>query len=840
MRVHTGDLFQSSRDDVFAEVAVPVPAGTTFTYRIPPHATALVMPGSRVVVKFSGRRLTGVVTATRSRPPQGVAPGKIQDLDDCLDPSPLLSPLLLALTRWVAEQTMSSWGEALRTALPSGIDRISRRRVRLTAAGRRAAQSPDGSGHDATLSNDARALLEALSKGREGARTLGSLRRQSSGGVTCARLYELARRELVEIEDEWSSGVGGRWRSVIVPARHISEQVALERTARAPAQRRVVELLWGRNRSQDGGLAVDAVREAARCGVSVVNSMVSRGLLETRREVIAVDERGAWSGGDDGAGRFALMPSQQAALDRILQMSDGFNTVLLHGVTGSGKTEVYLRAAKSIVGGGRTALLLVPEIGLTPLLAHRAKAVLGDAVGVLHSGMSQGERLANWWRARSGSIRVIIGPRSAVFAPLEDVGLIVVDEEQDSAYKQDETPRYHGREVALRRARLESAIVVMGSATPAVETFFAASRGRHEILPMPVRVAGRPLPRVEVVDMREEWKRSGRSLLSERLEEQVEECLQRGQQALLLLNRRGFAASLLCRSCGQRIPCPECSVSLTLHRADRALRCHYCDHRTPVPELCPVCGSPQLHEVGHGTQQLEQAVTSRFPRARVRRFDADETRRKGAHAEILSAFGRGEIDLLVGTQMLAKGHDFPGVTLVGAVGADDALGLPDFRAAERTFQLLTQMAGRAGRGEKPGRVVLQAYQPDHYAIAAAAEHDYAAFYAREIDFRRRLAYPPFEALVACVCRGRNAMVVKEEADHLAGALRERAGSAIHVLGPASPPLGKLRGLHRVQVLLRGQDRPALRALLRDALHGLRQERRAPRDLRIDVDPLNLM
>jgi len=833
--VHTGDLFQSARDDVFAEVAVPVPAGTTFTYRIPPHATALVMPGSRVVVKFSGRRLTGVVTATRSRPPQGVAPGKIQDLDDCLDATPLLSPVLLALTRWVAEQTMSSWGEALRTSLPSGIDRISRRRIRLTAAGRRAAESNGGSDRDATLSNDARAVLEALSKGSEGARTLGSLRR-SRAGATCARLYELARRELVEIEDEWSSGVGGRWRNVIVPARHITRQVALERTARAPAQRRVLELLWG----QAGGLAIDAVREAAGCGVSVVNSMVSRGLVETRREAMAVDQRGTWSGGDDGAGRFVLMPSQQQALDRILQMSGGFNTVLLHGVTGSGKTEVYLRAAKRIISGGRTALLLVPEIGLTPLLAHRAKAVLGDAVGVLHSGMSQGERLANWWRARSGAIRVIIGPRSAVFAPLEEVGLIVVDEEQDGAYKQDETPRYHGRQVALRRAQLESAIVVMGSATPAVETFFAASQGRHEILSMPDRVADRPLPRVEVVDMREEWKRTGRSLLSERLEEQLEECLRRGHQALLLLNRRGFAASLLCRSCGQRIPCPECSVSLTLHRTERALRCHYCDHRTPVPETCPVCGSSQLHEVGHGTQQLEQAVTSRFPQARVRRFDADETRRKGAHAEILSAFGRGELDLLVGTQMLAKGHDFPGVTLVGAVGADDALGLPDFRAAERTFQLLTQMAGRAGRGEDPGRVVLQAYQPEHYAIAAAAEHDYAAFYAREIDFRRRLAYPPFEALVACVCRGRNAMVVKEEADHLAGALRERAGSAIHVLGPASPPLDKLRGRHRVQVLLRGKDRRALRVLLRDALHGLRQQRRAPRDLRIDVDPLNLM
>ncbi|MGD8816255.1 MAG: primosomal protein N' [Acidobacteriota bacterium] len=608
------------------------------------------------------------------------------------------------------------------------------------------------------------------------------------------------------------------------------------RVTRAPAQRRIVELLWER----DGGETVEKVCAAAQCGAAVVDAMVSRGLLERGRAAAPADSSTAWSAGDDGAGRFALMPSQRRALDRIEELGDGFHSLLLHGVTGSGKTEVYLRAAKSVIERGRTALLLVPEIGLTPLLAHRAEAVLGDAVGVLHSGLSEGERLANWWRARSGSIRAIIGPRSAIFAPLDDVGLIVVDEEQDGAYKQDEMPRYHGREVALERGRLEGAAVVLGSATPAVETYWAMSRGHHEILPMPDRVARRPLPQVTVVDMREEWQRNGRSLLSEALEQQVDECLQRGDQALLLLNRRGFAASLLCRSCGQRVGCPDCSVSLTLHRAERALRCHYCDHHSPVPEACAVCGSRQLHEVGHGTQQLEHAVKERFPRARVRRFDADETRRKGAHAQILSAFGRGELDLLVGTQMLAKGHDFPGVTLVGAVGADDALALPDFRAAERTFQLLTQMAGRAGRGENPGVVVLQAYQPEHYAISASVRHDYEAFYAREIEFRRRLAYPPFEALIACLCRGRVAVAVKEEADILAGALRDGAGDTIDVLGPASPPLGKLRGQHRVQVLLRGRDRAAMRELLQRTLRQLRQQRRAPRDLRIDVDPINLM
>ena len=835
--MQTGDLFESTRRDAYAEVAVPLPAGGAFTYRIPAYAGGLVMPGSRVQVKFSGRRMTGIVVATRLQPPEGLAPGKIQSLDDCLDPTPLMPPVLLALSRWVSTRTMSSWGEALRTALPSGLDRVARRRALLTAEGREAAAlSEEAVTAAGPLPAASRRLLLALAATKSGAKTVGALARLNGDSATCARLYEMAHRGLVEVEDEWSSGVGGRWRSVVVPGRHITREVALERTDRAPAQRRVVEVLWG----EAPAITAEALGEIANCGVSVIKSLVAKGLVETRREAMSEGAESAWAGADDGAGSFRLMASQRRALERILDLGGGFHSLLLHGVTGSGKTEVYLRAAKKTIESGRTALLLVPEIGLTPLLAHRARAVLGDAVGVMHSGMSNGERLSTWWRARSGRIRAVIGPRSAVFAPLEDIGLIVVDEEQDGAYKQDETPRYHGRDVAVRRAQLEGASLVMGSATPAIETFFAAAQGAHEVLPMPDRVAERPLPAVEVVDMRAEWKRSGRALLSERLENALGDCLGRGEQALLLLNRRGFAASLRCRSCGERVPCPECSVSLTLHRPEQTLRCHYCDHHGPVPETCPVCGSPQLHEVGHGTQQLEHAVRQRFPDVRLRRFDADETRRKGAHAEILSAFGRGELDVLVGTQMLAKGHDFPGVTLVGAVGADDALGLPDFRAAERTFQLLTQMAGRAGRGETPGIVILQAYQPDHYAIDAAVGHDYGAFYEREIAFRRRFGYPPLEALIACLCRGGNAVVVKEEADNLAAALRAAAPQGVNVLGPASPPLGKLRGLHRIQVLLRGHDRVAMRRLLATTIEQLRERRRLPRDLKIDVDPLNLM
>jgi primosomal protein N' (replication factor Y) len=435
---------------------------------------------------------------------------------------------------------------------------------------------------------------------------------------------------------------------------------------------------------------------------------------------------------------------------------------------------------------------------------------------------------------------VVIGPRSAVFAPLPDVGLIVLDEEQDGAYKQDESPRYHGREVALRRAELEGAAVVLGSATPAVETYYKARSDAYELLELPERVAARPLPEVRVVDMRESFRSTGRTLLSAELEEAITDRLKRGEQALLLLNRRGFAASLLCRVCGERVSCPDCAVSLTVHKHRRSLICHYCDHRRPVPSACPHCGAEQLHEIGHGTEQLQAAIEGLFPMARCQRFDADETRKRGAHGRILSAFSRGELDILVGTQMLAKGHDFPGVTLVGIVGADDGLGFPDFRASERTFQLLTQMAGRAGRGELAGTVVLQAYKPDHYAIRAAMTQSYESFYQQEIEFRRRLGYPPYKALVACVCRGKSLPALKEEADWLAAAVRRAGGQEVRVFGPASPLLARLRGRHRMQLLIRGETAARVRQILTEALRQCEAERRLPRDLRIDVDPLNLM
>jgi len=582
------------------------------------------------------------------------------------------------------------------------------------------------------------------------------------------------------------------------------------------------------------------LREQLGLTRAVLTGLAAKGIVE--RLSLTEEAQPAEVLPHDGAGSFDLTPAQRAAVDMLFARieSTAGDPVLLHGVTGSGKTEVYLRAAAHAVDAGRGVLLLVPEIGLTPQLEQRARAVLGDQVVVVHSRMAAGARARAWWRLRSGSARVVVGPRSAVFSPIENVGLIVVDEEQDSAYKQAERPRYHGREVALWRARLEQAAIVLGSATPAVESFAAGRAGDWSVARMPDRVGKRPLPATELVDMRVEWRASGRTLVSRRLEEALAVRLERQEQALIMLNRRGFASAIVCRSCGDRGECPNCAVSLTYHRQDAALVCHYCDHREAVPSICRQCGATALHDIGHGTQRLQEALMKRFPSARIERFDADRTQRRGAHTRILSSFGRGEIDVLVGTQMLAKGHDFAAVTLVGVVGADASLGVPDFRAAERTFQLLTQVAGRAGRGALAGEVILQAHQPDHYAIEAALRHDFEGFYAREIDFRRRLAYPPFSALAVCLCRGKVATQVKEDADRLAAALREVTGEHARVLGPASPPIGRLRGKYRLHVIVKVRDREELPVFIGAALDRLQAEGRKPSDLIVDIVPDSLM
>ena len=814
----------------YALVAVPAPVEEAFSYRVPEALESQAMPGMRVRVRFGGRSLHGVILETVQEPPTGVDPRRVRAVDDCLDRDAAIAPLMLALIQRIAQTYLVGPGEIAQLALPPGNS--------CPAAGRRVRidRLPAA---DEQLSVAALSVLEAAQAAGADARwvTASAIRRRARCESVHAALYELSAAGVANVRDEWIGAEPGAYRIVAQLCADVNVAAAYEATGRAPVQRRALEALLSAPSHQ-----MDMTAMVKDLGVahSVLSALELKGLVELERRPL--EAAVTWDLSTSRAGGFALTADQECALAEIERAIDkrALQPALLHGVTGSGKTEVYLRAAAHALRSGRSALLLVPEIGLTPQLEERARTVLGDRVSVLHSGMADGARARAWWRVRRGDSRVVVGARSAVFAPLSDIGLIVIDEEQDGAYKQDERPRYNGRDVARWRARLEGAAVLMGSATPAVESYRQASSAAWELLRLRHRVRRQAMPEVSLIDMRREWKECGRGLISRRLEDGIATRLERREQVLILLNRRGFAPVLLCRVCGERLECPHCAVSLTVHRSDQTLRCHYCDHRAPVPGVCLACGASVLHDVGHGTERLQATLQQRFPGAQIERFDADQTQRRGAHARILSRFGKGDIDVLVGTQMLAKGHDFPGVTLVGVVGADSALSMPDFRAAERTFQLLTQMAGRAGRGEVAGEVFLQAHQPDHYAIEAAMHHDFVAFYEREIEYRRRLRYPPFVALAVCVCRGKLAASVKEEADCFAAALRIDGGKRIEVLGPASPAISRLRGKYRVQLLLKAASRDDLGEHLRRSMRRLRQERRLPRDLVIDIDPQSLL
>jgi primosomal protein N' (replication factor Y) len=533
-------------------------------------------------------------------------------------------------------------------------------------------------------------------------------------------------------------------------------------------------------------------------------------------------------------------PDQQTVLRSLLDAVDtgGFRPFLLHGVTGSGKTEVYLRAAQAALERGKGVILLVPEIALTPMLVRTARSRFGAAVSVLHSELAVGERHDEWWRIREGEARVVVGARSAVFAPLPEPGLLIVDEEHDGAYKQDDSPRYHARDVAVVRAQLEGCAVVLGSATPSVESHSNALKGKYVRLVLPSRIALPGLPRVEIVDRRAMLRSGGDSILSPLLREALGARLERGEQSLVLLNRRGYATSLLCRECGHEATCPNCSVSLTLHRGGRSALCHYCGHDADAPTTCPACRGAYLRLTGFGTERLAEAVSAVLPKARVERLDSDRAKRRGVVSATLAAFEAGEIDILVGTQMIAKGHDFPRVTLVGVVDADVGLGLPDFRSAERTFQLLTQVAGRAGRREAKGEVILQSHWPDHYALGFACAQDYDAFFERELEFRRTMGYPPVTALVNLIVRAADGEKGALEADALARALRASAPGGFRVLGPAHAPLARLRNEHRFQLLLKG-NRRAMREAVRTALVARYGEQRWP-GIAVDVDPITVM
>ena len=607
-------------------------------------------------------------------------------------------------------------------------------------------------------------------------------------------------------------------------------------TAKATAkQRAALDAL-----AAGGGAAPLAVLVARGISAAVVSALAAKGWATLTAATVDRDPlAGAAPAPAASPLAVTLTDEQQVALDRFVAMAREarFQVAVLYGVTGSGKTQVYLRLADAVRRAGRRVLILVPEIALTPAMAALVRAAFGDQVAIQHSGLSAGERHDQWHRIRRGDVSVVVGTRSAVFAPIEDLGLVIVDEEHDTSYKQDESPRYHGRDVAIVRAQQAGALVVLGSATPSLETFQHASTGRYTLVTLTRRVLDRPLASVRVVDMREVFAAEGPdAVLSPALRAALAARLADGEQSVVLLNRRGYAAAYFCRACAASLECPHCSITLTVHRAARRAECHYCDYGRPLPPACPACGGEFLDYRGVGTERIEAEVQAAVPAARVARVDRDTTRRKGAIDAVLRRFGARELDVLVGTQMIAKGHDFPEVTLVGVVSADIGLGVADFRAAERTFQLLTQVVGRAGRGSRPGEAIIQTLYPRHYGVALAARQDYAAFFEAELGYRKAMHYPPMLSLVNLVVRASSAAIAMRDAIQLARALR-LGRPPFEVLGPAAAPLPRLRGDYRVQVILKGTKRTAMRQAVERALA---QYPALARRTTVDVDPLTML
>jgi len=848
---------------LYCDVALPVPLDRAFTYEL---RGLEVEVGARVLVPFGGQRLVGVVVGVHDTAPE--AGVEVKAVEVVLDEAALLPEESMELARWIAAYYVAPLGEVLRGMLPLTAEVRRQWVYRIGEQGRKALyEAAKGSSRRSRLSveeqNKEYAVLNYLESGESA--KIAALR--SATGANKALLDAMAKKRwlvrepLAEVRDARRVEMV----AVLEEQRTVnSEQPtgktghpAVEDGRRLPRlnenQLAVMAELAGR-----GGRAL--VRELrlrlADVGVpeSTLGTLVKRGLVRLEETAEAFHMSGLDSG-KKHAHEHALNEAQTEALGTIVAAMEkgGFRPLLLYGVTGSGKTSVYFAAMRRALEAGRSSLLLVPEIGLTPAMAAQMVAAFGGEVALLHSQLTPDERAEQWHRIRRGEARVVVGTRSAVFAPVPGLGLIIVDEEHDGSYKQEETPRYHARDTAVMRAKLLGCTVILGSATPSLESWSNAERGRYQRVEMLERVENRPLPEVEMIDMREEFRETGQEqLFARKLIEETQATLDRGEQVIILLNRRGYSFVVMCRSCGEKIECENCAISLTYHklggaedlsgeaRVGQRLECHYCGYKRGVPKACPSCQSEHLYYMGAGSQQGEERLQELFPGARIGRMDRDTVRTRGDMERLLMRLHSGEINLLVGTQMIAKGHDIHGVTLVGVVGADFALGLPDFRAAERVFQLLTQVSGRAGRGELPGRVLVQTYQPEHYVNKFAQIHDYTGFAAKEMYMRRGMRYPPFAVLANVIVQGEKVEEVLAWSAAL-GKWFERARlKDVRVLGPAAAPISRLKRIYRYHFLLKAERRDVLGAALRGMLVAAEAQGIQRRNLVVDVDAVHLM
>jgi primosomal protein N' (replication factor Y) len=830
---------------LFCDVALAVPLDTVFTYAIPPGMEPVF--GGRVLVPFRQQRMSGIVVDVHDRPPQV----KTKKVLEALDLSPVLDEQLLKLGKWIADYYLAPIGEVFRTMLPLSAEFKRAISYRITDEGRVALHQAGMSGSPARSKRTPEQqliefrVLDYLAE-RE------SVRERSLRGATRVAkslLSGMVRKKWIAREDV--SAARDATRLVKVAILLAAEEPAPVETGLPPSlveapikpapklnanQRTLIETLA----AAGGRVPVESLREL-EIPRTTVGTLVRRGLIALvdepeERTTSKLKPR-------QSPFEFEFSVAQKEALRQIgdAVASRNFAGLLLHGITGSGKTAVYLACMRQVLDKGRSSILLVPEIGLTPAVAADLHQVFGDEVAILHSGLSDAERAEQWHRIRRGEARVVAGTRSAVFAPVSDLALIIVDEEQDSSYKQEETPRYHARDVAVMRAKMAAAVVVLGSATPSLESYHNAKKHKYALVELPDRVEKRPLPEVEIVDMRQEFQETGHEqVISRKLAEEIRDRLEKKEQVMVLLNRRGYSPVVLCRACGKTLQCKNCAVSMTHHKRERKMECHYCGHVEQIPDKCAHCGSEYVYFVGTGSEKLEELLHGMFPQARVGRLDRDTVRGREDFEHALNALNEGALDMLVGTQMIAKGHDIHGVTLVGVIGADMALGLPDFRAAERTFQLLTQVAGRAGRGQTPGKVILQTYFQDHYAVQFAARHDFAGFYEKELQFRAWMHYPPYSAIANVLIRSEKLDEALTWSGELGRWFEKTRHEDIRVLGPAAAPITRLKRDYRYHFILKSPSREKMNTLLR-AMLAEAAARKIPRtQVVVDVDAVWLM
>lgn len=850
----------------FCDVALPVPLDIVFTYRIPATATPVV--GGRVLVPFRQRRMTGIVVQLHDTEPKV----ETRSVLGVLDATPALNAELLQLGRWIANYYLAPLGEVFRTMLPLSAEFKRSVAYRITDDGlealhlvgmlgssKRSRRTPEEQAVEIhVLDYLAAHIAESESTANinadgepnacpEPSRSVSSRLPDMGTAVradTCGFVREQTLRSATRASRSVLNGmVRKKWIA--------REDISSAQDARRTIQIAVLKSAEGKLNANQRTLIETLAAAGGRASVEMLQSLVvPRTTLSTlvRRSLVEIIEEPAEFAVSQSKPRpnpfeFEINSAQKSALSELRNRVDAhkFSGMLLHGVTGSGKTAVYLAAMRSVLESGRSAILLVPEIGLTPAVAADLHQIFGDQVAILHSALTDRERAEQWHRISRGEARIVVGTRSAVFAPVSDLALIIIDEEHDASYKQEETPRYHARDVAVLRAKMSNAVVVLGSATPSLESYFNAKRNKYALIELPDRVEQRPLPEVEIVDMRQEFQETGHEqVIARKLAEEIKNKLDRKEQVMILLNRRGYSPVVLCRSCGKKLECANCAIAMTHHKREHKMVCHYCGYTAPVPKACGHCGSEYVYFLGTGSEKLEELLHGMFPQARIARLDRDTVRGHKDFERTLNALNEGELDLVVGTQMIAKGHDIHGVTLVGVVGADAALGLPDFRAAERTFQLLTQVAGRAGRGRSPGKVILQTYFQDHYAVQYAARHDFVGFYEKELRFRSWMHYPPYSALANVVIHSGEL----DDALRWSGILGKWFDSTRHegvrVLGPAAAPIMRLKRDYRYHFVLKSPSREKLNRTLREMLRYAAQQKIPRTQIIVDVDALWLM